>query len=273
MNSPQVALIISTYNRPPALDRVLAGVAAQTCPPREALVADDGSGEETRALIAAWAKHLPCPLRHVWHEDDGFRKTTILNEAVVRAQASCDYLVVLDGDCVPHRKFIEDHRRLAEPGFWVQGRRCFAKARWARRFDPGNTSILLWALAGRLTGIAKALRLPWPIVSRNEGQRGIIGCNQGVWRADLEAINGFDEEYAGWGIGEDSDMGTRLYHLGRPRKLVHAHAVVVHLNHSAPPKDHVPQSLARLDETIRSRKVRCRVGLDRHRPRPPTATP
>ena len=83
--------------------------------------------------------------------------------------------------------------------------------------------------------------------------------------ADLEtAINGFDEEYTGWGIGEDSDMGTRLYHLGRPRKFVYAQAVVYHLNHPEAPKAHVAHSLARLEETIRSRKLRCARGLDSH---------
>lgn len=273
MNGPQVSLIISTYNRPAALDRVLAGVAAQTVVPAEVLVADDGSGDDTRHRIAAWRRRLPCPLRHVWHEDDGFRKTTILNQAVVEAEASSDYLVLLDGDCVPHRRFIEDHRRLAEPGYWVQGRRCFIKEPWVSRFVPGKSSVLFWALTGRLTGVAKAFRLPWPVVQRNQGQRGIIGCNQAVWRGDLEAINGFDEEYAGWGIGEDSDMGARLYHLGRPRKFVHGHAVVFHLNHPAPSKDHVPRSQARLQETIRSGKVRCEVGLDRHRRQLPPARP
>ena len=111
---------------------------------------------------------------------------------------------------------------------------------------------------------AKAVRLPFPIIRRDTRQRGIIGCNLAVWRDDLAAINGFDEEYTGWGIGEDSDMGTRLYHLGRPRKFVYAQAVVYHLNHPEAPKAHVAHSLARLEETIRSRKLRCARGLDSH---------
>jgi glycosyltransferase involved in cell wall biosynthesis len=259
---PPVSLIISTYNRSDALDKVLAGIRRQTSRPAEILVADDGSGPETRTLIKSWEARLQCPLRHVWHADDGFRKTIILNECL--AQSNGDYIVFLDGDCVPHQQFIFDHQRLAEKGYWVQGRRCFVQERWVRDFKVSQTSPIAWMLAGRITGIAKGMRLPYPIIRRNTGQRGIIGCNQGAWREDLFAINGFDEEYTGWGIGEDSDMGTRLYHLGRPRKFVYAHAVVYHLDHASPAKDHLPDSLARLDSTIRSGTIRCKVGLSRH---------
>jgi glycosyltransferase involved in cell wall biosynthesis len=262
MSRPSVSLIVSTYNRPGALDKVLNGILRQTSHPAEVLIADDGSGPGTRALIESWEARLGCPLRHVWHPDDGFRKTIILNAGLARARG--DYIVFLDGDCVPHREFISDHQDLAERGYWVQGRRCFVKECWVKDFDIGRVSPNAWILAGRITGIAKAVRLPFPIVRRNKAQRGIIGCNQGAWREDLVAINGFDEDYTGWGIGEDSDMGTRLYHLGRPRKFVYAHAVVYHLDHPSPAKDHLVDSLARLDNTIRSGRIRCDSGLNRH---------
>ncbi|MCU0787785.1 MAG: glycosyltransferase family 2 protein [Verrucomicrobia bacterium] len=262
MSRPSVSLLISTYNRPVALEKVLVGVQRQTMMPREVLIADDGSGEETRTLVDSWKARLGCPLQHVWHPDQGFRKTIILNKCLARSIG--DYLVFLDGDCVPHPRFISDHQRLAEQGCWVQGRRCFVKEQWVNEFDLSRISPMAWALSGRMTGVAKAIRLPFPLVRRNTAQRGIIGCNQAAWRADLTAINGFDEEYTGWGIGEDSDLGTRLYHLGRPRKFAYAHAVVYHLDHPSPSKDHLPDSLARLAATIRSGKIRCEVGLDHH---------
>ena len=262
MSAPRVSLIISTYNRPATLAQVFAGVARQSRLPEEVLVSDDGSGEPTRELVAAFARQSPFPVRHVWHPDDGFRKTVILNQSV--ATATGDYLVFLDGDCVPHRHYVADHAALAERGFWVQGRRCFVVEKQVAAFDIATTPVLRWLLTGRITGSAKAVRLPFPIVRRDTRQRGIIGCNLAAWRDDLVAINGFDEEYTGWGIGEDSDLGTRLYHLGRPRKFVYAHAVVYHLNHPEAPKAHVAQSLARLGETIRTRKLRCLRGLDLH---------
>jgi glycosyltransferase involved in cell wall biosynthesis len=266
MPAPKLSLIISTYNRPDALAKVLAGVARQSRRPDEVLISDDGSGPPTRTLIETWSRAQAFPVRHIWHSDDGFRKTIILNKSV--AAAAGEYLVFLDGDCVPHPQFIADHAALAERGFWVQGRRCFVEENYVAEFEPGQTSVLGWMLAQRITGAAKGIRLPFPIVRRDTAQRGIIGCNLAAWRDDLVAINGFDEDYSGWGIGEDSDMGTRLYHLGRQRKFVYAHAVVYHLNHPMAPRDHVPSSLARLEETLRSGKLRCARGLDQYLPKP-----
>jgi glycosyltransferase involved in cell wall biosynthesis len=258
----KLSLLLSTYNQPEALAKVLAGLERQTCWPHEILIADDGSSEPTRKLIEEWRPKARCDLQHVWHADEGFRKTVILNKAV--AAANGDYLVLLDGDCVPYQLFIADHLALAERGFWVQGRRCFVREAFVTQFEIGRTPILLWMLSGRLTGLAKGLRLPWPLIRRDMGQRGIIGCNMGFWREDVIAVNGFDEEYTGWGIGEDSDIGTRLYHLGRPRKMVYGRAVVYHLNHPMLPRDHFPASRARLQSVIESGKVRCERGLDQY---------
>ena len=262
MSRPRLSLIVSTYNRPDALAKTLAGVALQSRQPDEVVIADDGSKQPTRDLIGAWAKSRPFPVQHIWHPDDGFRKTIILNKTVVAATG--DYLVFTDGDCVPHARYIADHLAVVERSFWVQGRRCFVEEQFVPQFEPGQTPVLRWMLAGRITGAAKGIRLPFPLVRRDSAQRGIIGCNLAVWRDDLIAINGYDEEYSGWGIGEDSDMGTRLYHLGRRRKMIYAHAIVFHLNHPQSPRDHVAASLGRLDETIRSRKIRCVRGLDQY---------
>ena len=261
MRSDQISLIVSTYERPDALEQVLQGLERQSHKPLEILIADDGSGPATRALIGQWQKRLAVPLRHLWQPDQGFRKTLILNQAIAAAKG--DYIILLDGDCVPHPKFIADHAALAEKNFWVQGRRCFVKEKFAPAFSAA-TPLFQWMLAGRITGLPKAVRLPLPLVRRNTGQRGIIGCNMGVWRVDLLAINGFDEEYTGWGIGEDSDLGTRLYHLGRPRKFVHGRAIVYHLNHPMLGRSHIEASRQRLTETIRSRKIRCERGIEQY---------
>ena len=269
MRASQISLIISTYEKPDALDQVLRGVQRQTEMPGEILLADDGSGVATRQLIAQWQHKLPVPTRHVWHEDLDFRKTIILNKAL--AAASGEYIVLLDGDCVPDERFVADHARLAERNFWVQGRRCFVSEKFAAEFAPGRAPVLRWMLAGRITGFAKAVRLPFPLIRRNTGQRGIIGCNMGFWREDLLAVNGFDEEYSGWGIGEDSDVGTRLYHLGRPRKFVYGRAVVFHLNHPMLGRGHVEASQQRLAETIRSKKTRCQRGVEQYLAGAPSA--
>jgi glycosyltransferase involved in cell wall biosynthesis len=256
-----ISLIISTYNRPEALAKVLAGVTRQTRSPKEILIADDGSADPTRTLIDKWKNQSPVPVSHIWHPHQGFRKTIILNQAISAAQG--DYIVFLDGDCVPHAKFIVDHETLAEKGFWVQGRRSFVISDHVENFDPGITSIWEWLLLGRMSGAFKAIRLPAPIIRRGTEQRGLIGCNMAIWRDDLVAINGFDETYIGWG-GEDSDIGSRLYHLGRPRKFVYGHAIVYHLNHPPLSRDSFRDNSSRLEETLRLKRVRCEQGLAQH---------
>ena len=258
----KTSLIISTYNQPEALGKTIRGFQRQTRWPEEILFSDDGSGEPTRRLITEFARTAPVPVRHVWHPDEGFRKTIILNQTL--AAATGDYLIFTDADCVPHPRFVADHVALAEPGFWVQGRRCFVRESFVPAFEAGQTPVWRWLLTGRITGAAKGVRWPLAIIQRDTKQRGIIGCNMAFWRADLVAVNGFDEEYSGWGTGEDSDVGTRLYHLGRPRKFVYGRAITFHLDHPQAPRGHHAASLARLAETIATHKIRCARGLDRH---------
>ena len=189
---PRISLVVSTYNQTEALDGVLDRVLRLSVPPAEILVADDGSGPATASLLKAWRPRAPLRLEHLWQEDHGFRKTRILNRAL--AAATGDYVVFLDGDCLPAPRFIEDHGRLAEPGCFVQGRRAFVKEQHVGALLAGRTTLRKLMLGGGVQGLAKALRFPAPWVRRNRSQRGLIGCNLGVWRADLVRVNGFDED-------------------------------------------------------------------------------
>jgi glycosyltransferase involved in cell wall biosynthesis len=257
-----ISIIVSTYNQPAALDRIIAGLLKRTTPPAEIIIADDGSTAHTAAVIQRHQRQRLVAVKHCWHEDQGFRKTMILNKAIV--QASSPYIVFLDGDCVPSRHFIADHAALAESGYFVQGRRAFIAEPSVADFVAGKVSLTRLALTGQLSGLFKAVRLPCPIVRINQGQRGLIGCNLAVWREDLLAINGFDEAYAGWGM-EDSDLCSRLYHLGRQRKLVHGRALVYHLNHPVASRAQVETNQARLAQVLATRAIRCELGLDQHR--------
>ena len=262
----KLTLIIATYNQRDALEKVLAGVSLQMTPPDEILIADDGSSESTRELIRNRQGRIPVPIRHLWHPDNGFLKTTILNKAV--AAATGEYLVFLDGDCVPHPLFIADHQALAERGFWVQGRRCFVREPFVPEFQPGKTRVWLWALRGRVARPHKGFRLPFSVIFRNQKQRGILGCNMAFWRDDIVAVNGFDESYVGRGMGADSDLGSRLYNLGHRRKFVYGRALVYHLDHPIMPRPHFAANRARLLEVIYSGKIRSGRGLDQYLPKP-----
>lgn len=256
-----ISIIVSTYNQPAALDRILGSLLSQTSLPCEIIIADDGSRADTAAVIQRHQAQRLVTVKHAWHEDQGFRKTIILNQAIV--QTAQPYIVFLDGDCVPSIHFIADHAKLAEPGYFVQGRRAFIAEAAVSDYLAGKVSLTRLALIGQLRGLFKALRLPFPIIRKNQGQRGLIGCNLAMWRKDLLAVNGFDEAYAGWGM-EDSDLCSRLYHLGRQRKLVHGRALVYHLNHPIASRAQVQTNQTRLAQVLATRAVRCEQGLDRH---------
>ena len=104
---PRLSLVINTFNAPRPLEKVLQAVLQQRVQPYEVLVADDGSGPETREVLESWKARLHCGLKHIWQPHEGFRRTHVLNKAVL--QAAGDYLVFLDGDCVPHFEFVADH--------------------------------------------------------------------------------------------------------------------------------------------------------------------
>ena len=262
----KLSLIIATYNQRDALEKVLAGVSLQKVWPDEIIIADDGSGESTRELIDSWRRKAAVPVRHLWHPDNGFLKTIILNKAV--ASSTGEYLVFLDGDCVPSPLYIADHRALAERGFWVQGRRCFVREPFVAAFVPEKTAVWQWALRGRVSRPHKSFRLPFPIIFRNQKQRGILGCNMAYWRDDIVEVNGFDETYVGRGIGADSDLGSRLYNLGRRRKFVYGRALVYHLDHPIMPRPHFAENKKRFLEVVRSGKIRCEQGLDQYLGKP-----
>ncbi|WP_372808410.1 glycosyltransferase [Pontiella sp.] len=257
---PTISLIISTYNNPLALGEILRRIECGTELPEQVLISDDGSGEETRALVDQWIRESKLNIVHCWHEDKGFRKTRILN--ITLSRTTGEYVVYLDGDCLPMPCFIEDHRKLAEKGYFVQGRRAFVSEEAVQGLLRHEVSFFSLFLHRKIRGLVKSFRFPVPVVIRNRRHKGLIGCNLAIWTEDLVAVNGYDEAYEGWGIGEDSDLCIRLYNKGLRRKFVYGRAIIFHLDHPPCSKDHVKKSLARLQEAIDSKRVRCENGLD-----------
>jgi len=144
---PTLAVVVPTYNAPEALEANLESLARQADRPDEVLVADDGSKEPTRAVVDAFRSRLP--LDHVWHPDDGFRLSEIRNKAIARSR--CDYIVLLDGDTVAHRRFVEDHRAFAHAGRAVAAGRCGVSGFHGKPMPvPTPFQLLAWHLSGRI---------------------------------------------------------------------------------------------------------------------------
>jgi glycosyltransferase involved in cell wall biosynthesis len=256
---PTISLVINTYNNPMALDAVLRRIESGKDLPEQVLIADDGSGEETRQLVEQWKAKSSLGIEHCRHEDAGFRRSRILNLSLTRATG--EYIVFLDGDCLPMPCFIKDHRALAEKGFFVQGRRAFIVQDAVKGVLERGDRLFPLFLKGKITGVAKAVRYLFPVIKRNQDLRGALGCNLAIWRDDLVAVNGYDQRYEGWGI-EDSDLCVRLYNLGLQRKFVYGRAIMFHLDHPQWSKDHLPERMVRLQEAVDSKRVRCENGLD-----------
>ncbi len=240
----KVSVVVPTYNRPRELALCLASLARQSRLPDEVVVADDGSGEETRKTVEGFSgsPECPFPVRHAWQEDRGFRKPKILNEAV-RA-SSGDYLVFIDGDCIAHRRFVASHLRLAGPREMLGGKRVelgeALSARLLERGGPFSGALwrLLWdSIAGGTRKAEEAVRIPVPFLRRwlrrdRISDDGIWGCNFSVSRALFYEINGCDEEFTDGSI-EDNDLGIRVLNAGGCLRSVRALAVVYHLWHPA----------------------------------------
>lgn len=261
----RLTLAITTYERPSALAAVMHSVAAQVEPPDEVIIADDGSGASTRAVIDTWRARLRVPLYHAWQEKRGFRLTRARNMAIARARG--EFIVFVDGDMLLHPEFIADHRRAARTGFFTQGVRILLDARrTASVLAEPKQPIGPWSdgLAGlrRLYAIhapaaADRVRLiANPLIA-------IKGCNQGFWRSDLIAANGFDEAIEGWGP-EDKELCARLAHAGVRRQTLLFGGIACHLHHAAAPRERRTANEAILRRTLAARSTRCERGLQAH---------
>lgn len=267
----QISVVVTTYNRPDALRAVLVALAAQRDRGFEILVADDGSRDDTRTLVETFAAAAPVPLAHVWQEDRGFRAAAARNRATTVARG--DYVIFLDGDCIPRTDFIARHRELAETRWMVAGNRvllgeAFTRSALEQQWPLHDWSDGQWRDAHRRGDINRTLpllQLPLGPLRKLAGTRWqrVRTCNLGVWRSDLHAVNGFDESFQGWGY-EDSDLAVRLINAGVRRKEGAYATGVLHLWHRENDRRAEGDNWNRLQQRIREHATRARLGLDRY---------
>lgn len=265
----EISVVVTTYNRPDALRAVLDGLTEQVDRGFEVLVADDGSRDETRVLVEASARASLVPIRHVWQEDRGFRAGAARNRATAAARG--DYVIFLDGDCIPRAHFIARHRALAEPGWMVAGNRillseAFTRSALADSLPLHRWTDVQWREAHRRGDINRTLPLlhlplgPLRRLAAKRWQR-VRTCNLGVWRRDLLEVNGFDEVFEGWGY-EDSDLAVRLINSGVRRKEGAYATGVLHLWHRENDRRTEGENWDRLQQRIRDGATRALRGLD-----------
>lgn len=238
MKPQQIGVVITTYNQPKWLKKVLFGYEAQTEKNFTVIIADDGSGQETRDLIEQFKTRGKLNIQHIWHPDNGFQKCQILNKAI--AQSDCDYLIFTDGDCIPEPDFIRLHRSLATPGYFLSGG-------YIKLTTPVSEAITETDIAqGILFDITWLKKMGQPVshklwkLIKNKTIKAMLnaitptkatwnGMNSSTWRDAIVACNGFNEDMQYGGL--DRELGERLMNYGIKGKQVRYSVNCLHLDH------------------------------------------
>jgi glycosyltransferase involved in cell wall biosynthesis len=269
----KLSVIVSTYNSPEWLEKVLWGYSAQLHKGFELIIADDGSTDTTKQMIDRMRHETGLSIKHIWQEDKGFRKCRILNLAVL--ESVFDYVVFTDGDCIPRRDFLEVHAMEAEPNRFLSGgyhKLPMATSKAITKDDilSGQCFDLAWLKANGLKASYKNSKLT---ASRRQARVfntltptrcRFKGSNGSAWKKDILAVNGFDETMA-YG-GEDREFGVRLANLGVRPKHVRYNAIVIHLDHG---RGYVDPEIVQANKrhrikTAKERITRTANGIEQH---------
>ena len=258
------SLIITTYNWHQALELVLESVKNQKVLPTEIIIADDGSSQETRNVIEKFIPNFPVPLIHVWHEDNGFRKSKILNKSIVKA--SGEYIIQVDGDCIIHKYFIADHLNAIENNTYLFGSRVSIQD----SFLPLLFKKKIVSFSYLASGINKRNRnIHFPFLGsilykrKIELSRKLRGCNLSYWKSDFIKVNGYNEDMTGWGR-EDSEFVVRMMNNGIYGKRLKFKAIIYHIFHNEKSKERLDINDTIQQNAINNKVISCNNGVDKY---------
>ena len=259
----KTVLIITTYNNPQVLALSLATALQQTVLPFEIIVADDGSSSETAALIKEIREESPVPIHHCWQKNRGFRAARCRNMAIARSCA--DYCILIDGDIMLDEHFIEDHIRYAARRYFVQGSRVILSEEATNKIiQSKNTQVgFLDHSVGNRKNCIRSSFLAKIFSLKNCKLGGIKTCNFAFWKNDAVLVNGFNEDFVGWGQ-EDTEFAARLLHANICRQNIRFNALAFHLYHPIASRESLSQNDTLLLETQADKKIWCENVLNKH---------
>ena len=235
----QISVIFTTYNSPDWLEKVLWGYKYQEYKDFEVLVADDGSTSETAEVIRKMQANVDYTIKHIWQEDEGFRKCEILNKAIVASESN--YLVFSDGDCVPRKDFLSAHVKHRKENHFLSGGYFKLPMSISKLIQPEDIASerfvnLTWLKEqgleksfknSKLTLKGAGVKFMNAITPTNASWNG---HNSSGWKKDVLAINGFDERMR-YGA-QDREFGERLMNNGLKGIQIRYSAITMHLDHS-----------------------------------------
>ncbi len=259
----QLSVIFSTYNSPEWMLKTLWSLHYQTFQDFEIVIADDGSGAETKAAIKQFEATSRRSIKHVWQADDGFQKTRILNKALIASEG--EYILFTDGDCVLRKDFLAVHMARREPGYFLSGGyfklpMVTSNAVNRENIESGLVFELDWLIEHGLEKTHKTMKLTASgmkeklLNAMTPTKATWNGHNVSGWRSDIFAANGFDERMQ-YG-GEDRELGERLFNRGIKSKQIRYSAICLHLDHA---RGYVTQEMRDKNATIRATTKRKKV--------------
>ena len=237
---PTTSIILATYGRSDALDLVLRSLAEQKGESFDVIVADDGSGPDVGTVVASWRARLD--IEHVWQSDSGFRKARALNLAALTARG--DYLLFLDGDCIPRRGFLKAIRRARRQGWFLTTKRLFLDERFTEKVLDEGVPIWRWSAAEWLVRAPRQVGRPGYLVPARDRRRpwrpdqpdfvppAAAYCLIDLQRGDFERVNGYEGRCTRSNDGEDQDLAIRLHRSGLRCGWPGPASTVLHLWHS-----------------------------------------
>ena len=259
----RVSLIITTYNSPAALLLVLQSIERQSTLPSDVIVADDGSNNDTKELIKHFQLTTCLKIIHSWQKNKGFRVAKSRNKAIAKSDA--DYLILIDGDMILHPEFVLDHIKNSELGYFIQGTRVLltknATENALRRMSL-IFSFFSYGIKNRKNAIHSNL-LSKLFTKNKKHLNGIKTCNMSFFRKDCININGFDNDFEGWGR-EDSEFAVRLLNNGIFRKNLRFNAIQFHLWHAENTRASLRQNDVILNSSINNNSKWCNNGIDKY---------
>jgi glycosyltransferase involved in cell wall biosynthesis len=258
----RVSLIITTYNNPAALLLVLKSIEAQSLLPLNVIIADDGSNNNTKELIKNFQLTTCLKIIHSWQKDKGFRAAKSRNKAI--AESDADYIILVDGDMILHSEFVQDHINNAEVGCFIQGTRVLI-TKEATEDVYKRMSIIFSFLSHGIKNRKNAIHsdfLSKFFFKKKKYFRGIKTCNMSFFKEDCIDINGFNNDFEGWGR-EDSEFAVRLLNSGVIRKNLRFNAIQFHLWHSENSRVSLKKNDVILNSSIKSNSKWCNNGIDK----------
>lgn len=261
-----VTLLVSTYNWKEALSLFLKSAFEQELLPDEIIIADDGSRDDTRLCIEDFRKISPVPMVHVWHKDDGFRLAAIRNKAITKAKF--DYIIQTDGDLILSKTFIKDHVEMAKKGHFVSGSRVLLSKETSEsllkndsleveKYSTGNDRNFF---NGKRNKILRHL-LADIYKQYGKNKYYVKGCNMAFWREDLLKVNGYNENFTGWGR-EDSEIAIRLMNAGIKKRFLKMGGVCYHIWHPEASRELEPRNVKMMQDAVTQKKIKADKGIE-----------